>query len=509
MAVYQSPGVYVKELPSGSKPIEGVGTAIAAFVGFTEKGPSGVATRISNWGDYTRTFGGFVGGYATPLAIYGYFDNGGGAAYVVRVNADSGAPAPVALLPAGSDASIKSLRAKAIDPAAQVSVDVSPASEPSDETFKLTVRGPDSAVEEYDNVTLKKGKGNVLTEVKTRSKLIVLEEVATEGSLVERRPADGTYQLQQAEASPTSVDTGNFTGDVAARTGVAGLEAIDEVTMLIAPDVMPLQAMGALSMDQAVAIQLALVSHAERMENRVAILDSPPGLNAQDVFNWRRDSLKADSSYATLYYPWVKVLDPGSRQPVFMPPSGYMAGIWGRNDDARGVHKAPANEPVRGALDVQLQLTTEEQALLNPAGVNCIRVFPRGGVRVWGARTLAQIDPEFKYLNIRRLFNFIKSSILLGTQWAVFEPNDPVLWSKLRRNTSAFLTRVWRDGALFGNSPDEAFYVKCDAETNPPEVVEAGQVVVEIGLAPVRPAEFVIFNIRQIVPGEGAGGGAA
>ena len=507
MAVYQSPGVYVKELPGGSKPIEGVGTAIAAFIGYTERGPAGVATRISNWGDYSRTFGGFVGGYATPLSVYGYFDNGGGAAYIVRVNSDAGAPAPVALLPGSADASLKSLRARAIDPNAQVSVQVGPASEPTEETFKLTVRGPDGTLEEFDNVTLKKGKGNVLTEVKTRSKLIVLEEVATEGSLVERRPADGSYQLQAAEATTTDVDTATFTGDVVARTGVAGLEAIDEVTMLIAPDVMPLQAMGALTMDQAVGIQLALVSHAERMADRVAILDTPPGLSAQDAFNWRSDTLKVDSSYATLYYPWFKVIDPGSRQPVFMPPSGYMAGIWGRNDDQRGVHKAPANEPVRGALDVQLQLTTEEQALLNPVGVNCIRVFPRGGVRVWGARTLALVDPEFKYLNVRRLFNFIKSSILLGTQWAVFEPNDVLLWSKLRRNTSSFLTRVWRDGALFGLTPDEAFYVKCDSETNPPEVVEAGQVVVEIGLAPVRPAEFVIFYIRQIAPGEGAEGG--
>jgi phage tail sheath protein FI len=504
MAVYQSPGVYVKELPSGSKPIEGVGTAIAAFIGFTEKGPTGSATLVTNWGDYTRSFGGFVSGYATPLAVYGYFDNGGGRAYVVRVNSDAGAATPVALLPASSDASLKSLRARALDAAGGVSVEVGTPSEPAEDTFKLTVRGPGGAVEEFDNVSLKKGKGNVLTEVKSRSKLIVLEEVSTEGSLVERRPADGTYQLAAAEAAPTEVETGAFTGDVAKRTGVAGLEAIEEVTMILAPDVMPMQAMGALSMDQALGIQLALVAHAERMADRVAILDPPPGLNAQEVFDWRRDTLKVDSSYAVLYYPWIKVIDPASRQPVFMPPSGFMGGIWGRNDDSRGVHKAPANEPVRGALDVQLQLTSEEQGLLNPAGINCIRVFPRGGVRVWGARTLAQIDPEFKYLNVRRLFNFVKSSILLGTQWAVFEPNDVLLWAKLRRNTSAFLTRVWRDGALFGVTPDQAFYVKCDAETNPPEVVEAGQVVVEIGLAPVRPAEFVIFNIRQIVPGEGS-----
>jgi phage tail sheath protein FI len=171
MAVYQSPGVYVKELPGGSKPIEGVGTAIAAFIGMTEKGPTGAATMISNWGDYSRTFGGFVAGYATPLSVYGYFDNGGGRAYIVRVNSDSSVPAPQALLPGGNPA-FKSLRARAIDPSTTVSVDIGPASEPTEETFKLTVHGPAGATEEYDNVSLKKGKGNVLTEVKTRSKLI-------------------------------------------------------------------------------------------------------------------------------------------------------------------------------------------------------------------------------------------------------------------------------------------------------------------------------------------------
>ena len=507
MAVYQSPGVYVKEIPSGSKPIEGVGTAIAAFVGLTEKGPPGQATLVPNWGEYTRAFGGFVSGYTTPLAIYSYFENGGGRCYVVRTNADEPAAAPVALLPAGANAAIGSLRARAIDAGASVSVEVAPASEPNDETFKFVVRGPDGAVEEYDNVSLKRGKGNVVAEVKARSKFVVLEELAADGSVAERRPAVGTYALTAVESGPTAAEPERFSGDVAKRTGVAGLEAVEEVTMVLAPDVMPLQAAGALSMDQAVGIQLSLISHCERMASRVAIIDTPPGLDAQGVFNWRQQVLKADTSYAALYYPWIKVIDPATRQPTFMPPSGALAGIWGRNDDNRGVHKAPANEAVRGALDVQLQLTSAEQGLLNPAGINCIRVFPRGGVRVWGARTLAQVDPEFKYLNVRRLFNFIKSSIMQGTQWSVFEPNDLLLWAKLRRNTSAFLNRVWRDGALFGATPDEAFYVKCDAETNPQEVIEAGQVVVEIGLAPVRPAEFVIFNIRQIAPGEGGGGG--
>jgi len=189
-----------------------------------------------------------------------------------------------------------------------------------------------------------------------------------------------------------------------------------------------------------------------------------------------------------------------------LPAAAYLEGEYGLHDIYVGVPILLGAAGVEKVIEVEL--TTEEQALLNPVGVNCIRVFSRGGVRVWGARTLALVDPEFKYLNVRRLFNFIKSSILQGTQWAVFEPNDVLLWSKLRRNTSAFLTRVWRDGALFGLTPDEAFYVKCDSETNPQEVIEAGQVVVEIGLAPVRPAEFVIFNIRQIAPGETPGGAA-
>jgi uncharacterized protein len=160
------------------------------------------------------------------------------------------------------------------------------------------------------------------------------------------------------------------------------------------------------------------------------------------------------------------------------------------------VHKAPANEVIRGAVAVATQVTRGEQDLLNPIGVNVIRAFPGRGIRIWGARTLAS-DATWQYLNVRRLFNYIEESILLGTQWVVFEPNDIDLWQRIRRTIGAFLLRLWRDGALFGVKPEQAFYVKCDEETNPDEVIEAGQVVVEIGIAPVRPAEFVVINIAQ------------
>jgi hypothetical protein len=181
---------------------------------------------------------------------------------------------------------------------------------------------------------------------------------------------------------------------------------------------------------------------------------------------------------------------------MLVPPSGHVAGIWARNDSERGVHKAPANEVVGGAVGLEFQISRNEQDTLNPEGINCIRAFPGRGIRVWGARTLSS-DPEWRYLNVRRLFNYVEKSIDNGTQWVVFEPNDMDLWERVKRNVSAFLIRVWADGALFGATPADAFYVRCDAELNNQAVRDAGQLLVEIGIAPVKPAEFVIFRISQ------------
>ena len=177
-----------------------------------------------------------------------------------------------------------------------------------------------------------------------------------------------------------------------------------------------------------------------------------------------------------------------------------VAGIWARSDETRGVHKAPANEVIRGAITLATQITRAEHNLLNPVGINAIRTFPGRGVRVWGARTLSS-DPAWRYVNVRRLFNYLEESILNGTQWVVFEPNDDALWARIGRTIRAFLGNEWRKGALFGLTPDEAFYVKCDGETNPAESIDLGQVVCEIGVAPVKPAEFVIFRLAQFSGG--------
>ncbi|MEU8003884.1 phage tail sheath family protein [Catellatospora sp. NPDC049111] len=304
------------------------------------------------------------------------------------------------------------------------------------------------------------------------------------------------------------------------RSGLRLLEAIDEVAIVAAPGYTD-----ALSYED-------LLSHCELMGDRMAILDGPE--HTGDVERLTRvggatpakpsakkgpadgvDAAPAEdnsglrprqSDYGTFYVPWLVVRDPLTGDVVNTPPSGHVAGVWARTDTLRGVHKAPANEPVRGAVDLSYRVTKVEQDVLNPAGVNCIRHFPAEGIRIWGARTLAASGSEWRYLNVRRLFNMLKESIGDGTRWIVFEPNDTLLWKSIRRDVSAFLTRVWRDGALQGRSPQEAFFVKCDEETNPADVRDAGQVVTMIGIAPVKPAEFVIFKISQSA---GAGGDQA
>jgi phage tail sheath protein FI len=295
-----------------------------------------------------------------------------------------------------------------------------------------------------------------------------------------------------------TVTATEFEGDTAKREGIGGLEALDDVTMVCAPDLMTSYLSGDIDLDGVKAVQGALLDHCERMKYRFAILDAPPKLSPQEIGEWRKEKAGYDSKFGALYYPWISVPDfsGGNGSTKLMPPSGHLAGIYARVDNQRGVHKAPANEVVMGAVGVEINVTKGEQDGLNPIGVNCIRAFPGRGIRVWGARTLSS-DPSWRYINVRRLFNFVEASIEAGTQWVVFEPNDQDLWARVRRDVSAFLRMVWRSGALFGSTPEEAFYVKCDEELNPHEVRDAGQLIIEVGLAPVKPAEFVIFRISQ------------
>ncbi|MFF3911868.1 phage tail sheath family protein [Streptomyces sp. NPDC001852] len=508
MPTYLTPGVYVEEVQSGARPIEGVGTAVAAFVGFAQSGPFHEPTLVTNWDQYTQLFGGFTEGTYLAHAVYGYFSNGGGAAYVVRIggSADGTAPSGGGQGPrdvrAAQPLTLGGFRITARPGTSGVSVEIADADgeNPPEDRFKLLVRQGEQVVETYDVSTRKNVKGYVVTQLRA-SKLI---EVTEERDATQTRPAGQTVAVPDAPAAPAApvagavsrIDPAEYVGDASARTGFAGLESIDEITMVAVPDLMGAHQRGDIDAEGVRTVQLAVISHCEQMGDRVAVLDSPPGLTAQQVRQWRNEEAGYDSRYATLYYPWVRVFDPAAGRNTTVPPSGHIAGVWARSDAERGVHKAPANEVIRGAVDLEVRLSKGEQDLLNPIGVNCVRAFPGRGIRIWGARTLSS-DPAWRYLNVRRLFNYLEESILLGTQWVVFEPNDDRLWSSIRRNVTAFLTEEWRRGALFGRTAEEAFYVKCDRDNNPQTSIDQGRVVCEIGVSPVKPAEFVVFRLAQ------------
>jgi phage tail sheath protein FI len=509
---YLSPGVYVEEVDKGTKPIEGAGTACAAFLGFAEQGPMNQPTFIPNWTEFVNTFGGFVKGGFLANAVFGYFLNGGGRCYVTRLPGGGGDDEVKAIggLPSRAKKSVESLSVTAIEagPAgAEISVEVgkpSAADAPEDQ-FNLIIRRG-TTEELFENLSFSKGKGirNVLDVVNKQSKLIRVAEKESSLSGVERLPSLGRYSLAIAQEKTTAlanISSAEIVGDASERTGLSGFEVTDDVTMVCVPDLMALYQTGVLSMDGVKAVQLAVIAHCEKMKDRFAVLDCPPGLKPQQMKDWRMNVAGYDTKYGAVYYPWVKVADPsGESEAVIVPPSGYMAGVYARNDNERGVHKAPANEVVRGAMALEMQITKGEQDILNPIGVNCIRSFPGRGIRVWGARTLSS-DASWRYINVRRLFNFVEKSIEMGTQWIVFEPNDADLWARIRRDISAFLSTVWSSGALFGATASQAFYVKCDEEINTPAVRDLGQVRIEIGMAPVKPAEFVIFRISQWASG--------
>lgn len=513
MPTYLTPGVYVEEVDRGSKPLAAVGTAVAAFVGFTAKAPSddptdpdGIKPRfVTNWSQYESQYGGFAPGIMLPHAVYGYFNNGGGSCYIVRIpNRVLAGPGPLKELPGADDATKPALQIGALVDDDGLEVDVVP-SPVGDDSFTLIVRSGDQVVETFPDLTMGKGDRSVAAVVTESSRLITVKVASGTKAVM---PAPGTYPVDPAATTPKAVTGVDFEGGEEDRQGIRGLVIADDVTMVAVPDLITAarRSDGTVDMDMWKAVQVALLNHCEGQANRMAILDSPPDLKPLQMKEWRKDVAMYDSKFGALYYPWIQVANPAATNGdriISIPPCGHIAGIWGRNDETRGVWKAPANEVVRGALDVSLRMTKGEQAILNPIGVNCTRTFGTRGIRVWGARTLSS-DPSWVYVNVRRLFNMIETTIMEGTQWVVFEPNDQTLWERVKRTISTFLLGLWREGALFGATPEQAYFVKCDAETNPPDSIDLGRLIVEVGIAPVKPAEFVIFRISQFQSGSGS-----
>ncbi len=291
------------------------------------------------------------------------------------------------------------------------------------------------------------------------------------------------------DGGPEGPVLGDYEGDdtPGQRTGLAAFEEIDNISIVCAPDE-----------NDVPGLTDRIVSHCENMGERFALLQAP-----QNPGPVQKMETPVDSTYAGYYYPWIEVIDPETGTTELIPPGGHVAGIYARTDQETGVHGAPANEVVRGAQGLQVNLTKGEQDILNPKGVNCIREFQGRGIRVWGARTTSS-DPEWKYINVRRLFLYLKQSIDEGTQWVVFEPNDQDLWARVEQTIEQFLKTVWRNGGLMGSTADEAFYVNCDRSTMTQDDIDNGRLICEIGVAPVKPAEFVIFRISQWTEGQGA-----
>lgn len=427
MPQYLTPGVYVEEILAGTKPIEGVGTNVAAFVGFVESDANvGIPTAVNNWTQYTNLFQ--DEGPSTPLtlAVHGFFLNGGQRCYVLNVGKNgslAGKPGLVSL-------------------------------EHIDEIAIVGAPGYTDAAS-YDAVLthceLMKDRVAVLDAPPTVDDLNELTKPATASS--------SSSSSSSSSGSSTAAAADDASGDASSGGSPSGSSSGGS---------------------------------------------SASGTSGSSSSRRGSGAMARQSDWGAEYFPWIKVIDPLTGRLVEAPPSGHVAGVWARTDGNRGVHKAPANETVRGALDLTYSLTPSEQGLLNSAGVNAIRSI-NGSIKIWGARTLAGSASEWRYLPVRRLFAFAEESILQGTNWVVFEPNDRTLWNAIRRDIRAFLRRLWRDGALFGATEREAFFVKCDEETNPQEDIDAGIVTALVGMAPVKPAEFIVFKVSQYAAGSTGG----
>lgn len=572
MAEYLSPGVYVEEFESGGKPMEGVGTSTAGFIGLAERGPiEGVPQLVTNFADFKRKYGGYLsenefGEYRfLAYAVEHFFINGGSRAFISRV-----APGDAKCASGNVPAAAPVLAIWAKNPGVwgnNINIVITPSSKAktqileiletaggkryhvknsvgfqagdiimySDKTtvtynkvvkcqdniiefasdfdesvidkellpekvittceFSLEVRVDDQA-ELYENASFNIESSNYIEKKVAKSDIIrvecklpeqeevlppflVLAEKDTEKAVLSVNLSEGTNGNISSVSAAEFIGTDNGAGK---RSGIQSFLDNDNVSIIAVPGITDPN------------VQLMLVAHCENTASRFAVLDIPRNAKKIDDVIAHRDIF--DSNYAALYHPWLTVFDPLDKRNIAIPPSGSMLGIYARSDNTRGVHKAPANEVVRACVGLDCQFNKGEQDILNPKGVNLIRSFPGMGIRVWGARTVTS-NPSWKYVNVRRLFIFIEESIKANTNWAVFEPNDEVLWVRVKRTIEVFLTGMWRDGSLAGTSPDEAFFVNIGHETMSQDDIDNGRLICVIGVAPVKPAEFVIFRISQ------------
>jgi len=533
MPEYLAPGVYLEEFEIGAKPIEGVSTSTLGILGETERGPV-VPKFVTNFEDFRRMYGGYIPDSYLPNALEGFFANGGKRCYVGRILGKGAKTSGISFAGSGSAAkeAPKEPPKKAAEgaPDKKKSEDSNPfvltapgpgewgnriaiqiedaglaARNPElykmkvvywteapakivDPTIQANEKDPDyrkpARIEIYDNISpIMASPDNFRKKVSGVSVLVDVEQMA------EGRPANMEFKFLSGGTDGKAVTLEEYKGNadegVGKESGLLGLEQVNDISIVCVPKEME-------------GLNDAVVAHCEKMNDRFAIIqskqnDDPVGKLMPPV----------DSKCAAFYYPWIKVIDPLTQSKKLVPPCGHIAGVYARSDTQRGVHKAPANEALRGAVELQFRISKGKQDILNPRGVNCIRVFPGRGIRIWGARTVSS-DPIWKYINIRRLFLYVGESVEQGTQWVVFEPSNDRLWARVKQTVTQFLVGVWRTGALMGSSQGEAFFVRCDRSTMTQDDIDNGRLVCVIGIAPTKPAEFVILRIAQWQGGSAA-----
>jgi len=494
-----------------------------------------------------------------PFCVQGWFDNGGGRCWVVSIGtcppgADTPPPEEIAtkvttsgkkpslrfnlkpsetadgvtaLLP-GSDRIVVEIRDGEPKPLPEDAPDDAEPPYNTGEYFTVVVKSGNEVRETFEHLTMDPEPDAAVSTYAIAelqdSSFVVLEDASQTGQPLSRRPVNGRYEVAPppyvGREDRVSRDIQGVRDD---RAGIEGLFEIDEVSMIACPDILFAYQNGWLDIEQVHGLMERMFTLCENSAPgpayRMAVIDPPPvkwGKNdnqavspeqqkPQDVAKWLSE-FNRRSMFGAVYYPWVKVSNPrNGNRPIMVPPSGHMMGIWCRTDESRGVFKAPANETPRGVLGLAYETNMREQEMLNPQGINCIRNFANysRGYKVWGARTLVEPDNvQWRYISVRRLISYIEKSIEIGTQWVVFEPNDQDLWARVTRTITGFLTRLWRDGALFGSSSADSFYVKCDGDLNTTDTIMLGRLYVEVGVCPVRPAEFVIFRISQWAPNQ-------
>ena len=492
MPEYLTPGVYVEEIDTGNKPIEGVSTSTVGFLGVAERGPR-AATFVSSATEFARTYGlpyKTDRPYYLAYAVEGFFLNGGQRCYVQAVSPkdagaathDAGAMSITAAGPGEWGNNVAVTIEKSSNGAGIRLTVAYYTTKPADKPWPKP-----QITEVYDDLDANPNSTSFYErQINNISGLVTVKQTKAELPVVL-----AATLLTGGTGKAGDLRPGDFLGydedPPDQKRGLQALAQIDDISLLCCPDAY------AIAADN--TVNSMLVNQCELLKDRFAIISSP---SSPPVDPNKGSGLS--SQYAAYYTPWLNVIDANTGLKTLIPPVGHVAGIYARSDDARGVQKAPANQAILGIDSLQFNMDDATQGELNPIGVDALRYFKGSGNVVWGARTTS-INPDWKYINVRRLFIFIEKSILRATQWAVFEINDEPTWARVRRSISDFLTRLWMDDMLQGAKREEAFFVRCDRTTMTQSDIDNGRLICVIGIAPVKPAEFVIFRIGQWVGG--------